>query len=249
MQPVITVSRQLGSLGSYIAAAVAQELHLRYLDREILRRAADIAGYPDEAMIAHFEKKEQIPGLLGRILDILATIPPVPSVPSATLRETYNYDDRIAALMLSEHLTRDEAFERLQTELRRAEIATGYAEFVERVILEHAQAGQAMIVGRGGHIILREIPGVLHVQVIASEEVRSARLVQRMGLTPKEALQRVRQDDLGRARYMQHFHNVDWRDPVLYDLVINTDKVSVELATRLICQASQTLAQESAGDP
>ena len=45
---VITVSRQRGSKGSYIALEVANQLALRYLDREILDSVAREAGVPAE---------------------------------------------------------------------------------------------------------------------------------------------------------------------------------------------------------
>ncbi|HQE99597.1 MAG TPA: cytidylate kinase family protein, partial [Anaerolineae bacterium] len=63
MKNVITISRQLGSQGSYIAAAIAQKLNLRYLDREILHRAAEMAGYPDAEMVGQLEDHERMPGV------------------------------------------------------------------------------------------------------------------------------------------------------------------------------------------
>lgn len=241
MSIVITVSRQLGSQGSYIAVAVAQELQLRYLDREVLHRTAELAGYPDAEMVARLEEKERVPGLLGSILAALETMPPVPAIPSATLREGYAYDDLVAMLMRRESLTREEAWERLAAEQRRAELSADYPELVRRVILESAQTGDAIIVGRGGQVLLREMPGVLHVQVIASEAVRVHRLMHRMGIDEKEAEQQIRQSDRDRARYLKHFHHVDWRDPCLYDLVINTDKIPGDLAVKMICGAARGL--------
>ena len=60
---VITLSRQLGSGGSYMGADAATLLGFRYLDREILQHAAMEAGFPDEAMVEALAYQEQVPGL------------------------------------------------------------------------------------------------------------------------------------------------------------------------------------------
>jgi len=243
MKTVLTISRQLGSQGSYIAAAIAQKLNLRYLDREILHRVAEMAGYPDAEMVAQLEERERVPGLLGRILATLETIPPVPAVPSATLREGYIYDEFVAMLMQRENIDREQALLQLATQRQRAELAAGYPDLVRQVILEYAQAGDVIIVGRGGQAILRDMSGVLHVKVIGSEEMRTRRLMQRMGVDEKEALRQIHQSDRERARYLKHFHGLNWQDPCLYDLVLNTDRLAVDVAVHLVIEATQRAAQ------
>lgn len=238
MSTVITVSRQLGSLGSYIAAEVARELDLRYLDREILYRLAEMAGYPDdEEMVRRLEKREHIDGILRQMLEALAALPPIPTVPSASLREIYAYDNVISALMQHEDLNYQEALQRAERERQQEMLAANYAELVEQVILEFAQAGHAIIVGRGGQVILSDLPDVLHIQIIAPEAVRVQRLMERMEIDKREAQEQIWQADGDRARYMKHFHHVDWRAPELYDLVLNTRKLSVETASAFLCEA------------
>lgn len=242
MSIVITLSRQLGSRGSYIAAAVARELGLRYLDREILHRAAEMAGYPDDQMISKLEQREHVSGLLERISEALATIPPVPTIPSATLREGYAYDEMISSLMMEEGLEYDEALARMEAEQQRTEMAREYGTLIRQVILEYAQSGGVIIVGRGGQVILEDMPRVLHVQVIAPDEVRVQRLVRRIGIDEKEAQAQVRRGDRERMRYMRRFHDVDWRDTDLYDMVLNTRKMAVGTASLLICEAARQLS-------
>ncbi len=241
MKTVITISRQLGSQGSYIAAAVAQKLNLRYLDREILHRAAEMAGYPDDEMVAQLEERERVPGFLGRMLATLETIPPVPAIPSATLREGYVYDEFVAMLMQRENLDREQAMAQLAAQQQRAELAGGYADLVRQVVLECAQSGDVIIVGRGGQAILRDMSGVLHVKIIGSEEMRCRRLMQRLGVDAREAERQIHQSDRERARYLKHFHGLNWQDPCLYDLILNTDRLSVDMAVQLISEAAQRM--------
>jgi len=79
--PVITVSRQRGSMGSYIALEVARKLELRYLDREIIQSVAREAGIEAEAVEAIEEKA----GRLARVRNLLNLRPKLPSAASASI--------------------------------------------------------------------------------------------------------------------------------------------------------------------
>ncbi len=239
MKTVITISRQLGSQGSYIAAAVAQRLNLRYLDREILHRAAEVAGHPDEEMVLQLESKEVVPGFLGRMLQALQNSAAAPVEPSVTQRQVYVYNELAAMMMQAEGISREEAMARTIAREQRIEKASDYAELVRQVILEYAEAGEVVIVGRGAQVILRDTPGVLRVKINASEATRIQRVMERVNVDFKEAERQVQQSDRERARYLKHFYGVDWQDPTLYDLILNTDKLSLEKAVALIITAAQ----------
>lgn len=233
--PVITVSRQRGSLGSYIALEVARKLDLRYLDREIIQSVAQEAGVDAEAV----EEIEERAGQLGRIRHLLGLRPLLPSVASASIREQEAFEDRVQALMDLERVTRDVAVARLESGVG-LEYAprVDYLDLITSVILEQAAEGQAMIVGRGGQMILRGRPGVLHVQVIAKFETRVYNIIQREGVKWREAAYRVRQADEQRAGYMRRFYNVDWLDSRLYDLVVNTDQLPADVAIDMVIAAT-----------
>src|SRR3989304_5304888 len=73
---VITIARSLGAGGEEIARSVAGELGFRYLDEEIVRRAAEKAGVSSETVA----QAEHTPGLVIRILDTRGRLPVVPLV-------------------------------------------------------------------------------------------------------------------------------------------------------------------------
>lgn len=243
MSIVITVSRQLGSRGSYIATSVAKKLNLRYIDREILNRAAEMAGFPDESMVEELEKQERVPSFLERIIDSMNTMPTIPTIASATLREGYAYDEQVAALILQDNLSRDEALHQLSERQRRVEAGAAYGELIRRVILEYAHMGNVLIAGRGGQVVLRDFANALHVRIHAPDELRILRLTERLGLDQKEAERQVHQADKERVRYMKHYYDAQWENPDLYHLVINTGKVSLDLATQIVCDTAQRLAR------
>ena len=233
MSIVITVSRQLGSRGSYIATEVAEKLGLRYIDREILKRAAEKAGYPDEKMVALLEQKERVPGLLERIVTSLNAMPMIPTIPSATMREGSTYQREMAAMVAQEFLNQE----------RREAAGEAYAELIQMVIQEYAESGDVVIAGRGGQVVLKDYPDVLHVQVQAPVEVRIKNLMERTGVDYDEAEQQVIHSDRQRTRYMKHFYDVTWDDPGLYHFVINTGKTSQDMAVYLISKAATWLSK------
>lgn len=239
---VITVSRQRGSMGSYIAVEVAQRLGLQYLDREILDSVAREAGVPAESV----EAIEERAGRLARVLRLLGARPKLPTVASASLREQEAFEGRVEALVEREGLSREAAIARLES-AGGLEYAprSDYLDLLTSIILEYAAQGQAMIVGRGGQMILRGQRGVLHVQVIARFETRVYNIIQREGVKWREAAHRVRLADEQRSGYMRRFYNVDWLDSKLYDLVINTDQIPAEVAAEMIIQAAQAVEAAS----
>jgi cytidylate kinase len=113
-----------------------------------------------------------------------------------------------------------------------------YRETVARVIHELADAGDLLVVGRGGQIALAGRPGVLHVRVIAPRAQRVACVQARCNLPEEVAAARVDASDRARADYLRRHHNVRADDPTLYDLVLNTAHLSVATAVDLICLAA-----------
>ena len=140
-------------------------------------------------------------------------------------------------------LTREEALHHLAEQQRRVEAGAAYGELIRRVILEYAQAGNVLIAGRGGQVVLKDFANALHVRIHAPEDLRILRLTERLGLDQKEAERQIHQADKERVRYMKHFYDAKWDDPDLYHLVINTGKVSLDLATQIICDTAQRLAR------
>jgi cytidylate kinase len=243
--PVITVSRQRGSMGSYIALEVARKLELRYLDREIIQSVAREAGIAAEAVEAIEEKA----GRLARVRNLLNLRPKLPAVASASIREQESFEERVQALMDREGLSHEVAAARLESGAGLEYIPRlDYLDLVASVIMEQAAQGQAMIVGRGGQMILRNRPGVLHVQVTARFETRVYNIIQREGVKWREASHRVRLADEQRAGYMRRFYNVDWLDSSLYDLVINTDQIPHNVAVEMVVTAAQAVEAAVEGE-
>jgi cytidylate kinase len=106
---------------------------------------------------------------------------------------------------------------------------------IELIILEYALKGNVIIYGRGGQDLLEGINSVLRVRIIAPFEERVERWAEREWLDPDRARTLVRRSDQQRAGFIKYYFDRDWDDPLGYDLVINTERLSEESAVRLIC--------------
>lgn len=97
------------------------------------------------------------------------------------------------------------------------------------VINELAQKGDAVFLGRGGHMLLKAFGCGLHIRVVASLKTR-IRNLKAQGYGEDLAEKLIDHSDAERSSFMKFAFKVEWEDPKLYDVVLNTDKVSVDSA-------------------
>jgi len=109
------------------------------------------------------------------------------------------------------------------------------------IIQEHAGAASLVVIGRGAPMLLRERRDAVRVFITAPVSVRVARLRERTGCSADDAAREIKKSDQHRFAYMQQYYSVDWRDPTLYDLIVNTEHVSVDAAASLIIQAGRSM--------
>jgi len=107
---------------------------------------------------------------------------------------------------------------------------------VELIVLEYALKGNVIIYGRGGQDLLSGIGSVFRVRVTAPFEDRVERWAEREWLDPDLARILVRKSDQQRAGFIKYYFDRDWLDPLGYDLIVNTQRLSEETAVKLICE-------------
>ena len=76
------------------------------------------------------------------------------------------------------------------------------------------------------------------VLVTASPDTRASRLSEAEKLDEASAARAVKDADAARADYLRRFHDLDEERPTQYDLVVNTDQLSVEDAAELVYAAA-----------
>ncbi len=213
---VVCISRTIAAGGEIIGQQVARRLSFRYVDEQIITRAAQQAQV-DPKLVAAAEQRRP---LLQRVLDRLAIAQDLAGpmtlatgVPLELFMPTPSY-----------HATEED----LRVLIRFA-------------IHEVARAGQAVIVAHAASMALAGTEGILRVLVTASPETRAQRIAAVEGKSATEASKAVAASDRERRDYLQRFYKLADELPTHYDLVINTDKLTVEQAVGVVLSAAQSL--------
>ena len=115
-----------------------------------------------------------------------------------------------------------------------------YHQAVEDIMLELAEKGNIVFLGRAGQVILGNRQDTLHVRLVAPITTRILRIAQRMGITEECANAQVTASDRYRSAYLRRYYRVNWDDPNLYHLIINTATFQIDQVAELICQSFHT---------
>jgi uncharacterized protein len=111
---------------------------------------------------------------------------------------------------------------------------------IRETIERTAGRGNAVIVAHAASYVVEPGDAALRVLVTASPSTRAGRLAAAGELDPAKAGRAVRDSDAGRRDYLKRFYNIDEELPTHYDLVVNTDALSVELAAELVTRAASS---------
>ena len=109
---------------------------------------------------------------------------------------------------------------------------------IRDTIEETANQGNVVIVSHAASLALSDRRNVLRVLVTASPETRARRLSETRTVDLKDARRTIKDADSARANYLRRFYGVEAELPTHYDLVVNTDTMSVEQAADLVAQAA-----------
>ena len=113
-----------------------------------------------------------------------------------------------------------------------------YITSIQAALLEHVKKGNVVYHGLAGHILLQRMKKVLRVRIIADIAMRAAVVMERAQVGEKEAKRMISKIDQERRKWTRRLYGVDPWDPALYDLVVCIDKIEVEGAIGLICEAA-----------
>jgi cytidylate kinase len=109
---------------------------------------------------------------------------------------------------------------------------------IRETIEQTAARGKAVIVAHAASHAIGPGDAVLRVLVTASPATRAARVAEAESLDEAAAAKVLKDSDAGRADYLKRFYDVRDESPTHYDVVLNTDSLSVEQAADLISQAA-----------
>ena len=109
-----------------------------------------------------------------------------------------------------------------------------YLDIMQSVVYNIARRGAGVIVGHGSQILLRAFDCAMHIRIQASVNDRISRLSANQEIGPKLAEKLIRKRDREFNGFFKFAFNLDYDDPSLYDLTLNTGKISIETAAKQI---------------
>jgi cytidylate kinase len=113
------------------------------------------------------------------------------------------------------------------------------------IIRSVACLGKAIILGRGASCLTRNMPGGVHVRLVAPLEVRIKRLMKLREIDSEaEAREQLEELDESRRKLVRVYFDRDIDDPLLYDVVFNTDSVPLEEVARAVLGLVQFKARD-----
>lgn len=111
-----------------------------------------------------------------------------------------------------------------------------YLDHLAKLIEAIGRAGESILVGRGANYMLpREV--TLTVRIIAPLKVRAIRLAERMGVSVRTARRAARDMDRRRLQFDRTMHRANSSDPHNYDLVLDSNSLSLEIAADVLVRA------------
>ncbi|RPJ48846.1 MAG: cytidylate kinase-like family protein [Chloroflexi bacterium] len=222
---IITISRQYGSGGDEIAEQVCELLGYQYFDKRMIARATADAGLSEQEIVDYSEENHKVRSFLDRLFGRQAVV-----------AQTRVWREDATGVRSAEDIKLSE-----ETALS----------LVQKAVRSAYKVGNMVIVGRGGQVILKEGPDVLHVRIEAPLEERIQRVKEQIRATHKlfhadielrrEAQDLIIERDAASADYLHRFYHVDWADPLLYHLIINTGKLSTGKAIEVIAQIAREI--------
>lgn len=92
----------------------------------------------------------------------------------------------------------------------------------------------SIISGLGAQIIFRHHPSAGHIKIMGSTEIRIHRLMKDHNLAEEDAKRIQELTDRKHKKYISLIYEKDWSDPLLYDLILNTDHLSAAHAVSIL---------------
>lgn len=112
--------------------------------------------------------------------------------------------------------------------------------FSAEEVFAQAERGNTVLRGWGATCLLRPVQHVVRVRVTRSFEARVAWLMDHLGTDDRDAAEgELRRSDAAHASRMNAQFGVTWGDPLLYDMVLNTDRVSVDSCAEQVLQLAK----------
>ena len=235
--PVVTFNGPIGASGYEVGIQTARLLEVDYVDRLILAEAAKRIGSTVEVLHTKAHRRVALKDRMAYFFQTMLER----SAMSGAGGEPYFTPGM-------EYLPSEEYTDLAQEPVTAAQRLNDehFIEATSAVIKDLARSGDAVIIGRGSNMILKDEPGVLHVGESAPLDVRVRTIMAREHLNESEAAKYATDTEKARVDFFRKFFKVHPDEPSLYHLVINMGLLNVESAADLVAHAARSMEAKAA---
>lgn len=216
---VVTISREIGASGTYIALKMAEALGGDCYDQQIINEIAEKMGKNKEQLEDFDQQTYNRVGVFFQ--EALASIAQGGMVFHPFGIGPLDWDSS-EIFSTYPHNTFQEK---------------DYYDVLNTVIKEIAQKGNSVILGRGASQILKNQPGTFHLRIVADIADRIKHVMKEQNLDEAKAKELITLKDDAAANFIYDFFDADWNDPHHYHLVVNTSIISPDQCVQIILNA------------
>ena len=219
---IITISKEFGCAGDYVAERIAKKLNYKIINKEIIEYVSILTS-TDLSVVEGYdeEKHSNLKATLSKYIDL------------SVFKDIFNMKDeelKYCRLKLEddeglfqENIKQDMTFD-----------SERYQHTVEMVFRKLAQKGNVVIVGRGGQFILQNEPYAIHVRLYADMDSKILWVANREKVDKKTAETMIQEIEKKRFNYIMHYYNEDVTDLKHYHIAINMAKSNIEEVSNMI---------------
>jgi cytidylate kinase len=115
---------------------------------------------------------------------------------------------------------------------------------IEDFLADASRSG-GVVLGRGGAIVLAEMPGALHVYLGGNRKTRVERVMEWQGVVRETAAHSVKINDRARRDYVRSAYGVDGDTSHLYHLMVDAIALGVDVCVDVIVAASESRVRQA----
>jgi cytidylate kinase len=214
--PIVTLSRELGSSGTYIALKLAETLKCNCYDQQIIHEIAEKLG-KEEDQISDFDQEtyNRVGVFFQEALDSIAQGGLV-FHPFGIGPMNWNSGEIFNSFPRDIYHEKD------------------YFDVLNQVVREIASNQDAVILGRGGSQILKDYQAAKHIRVVANMPDRIARIIKEQDVDEEKAKELISSKDKAASSFIYDFFDSDWSDSHHYHLVLNSSLVDPDDCVNMI---------------
>ena len=120
-----------------------------------------------------------------------------------------------------------------------------YLDVLTHIMMEMADKGGFVIIGRGAQFVLKDHPKAIHILLISDYEKRVGLISDNLKISVSEAKDMIKEKERQRAHLATNLFKKDIDDPIHYHMVLNSGRIPLEWAVEiLLCTLENQIRQE-----